>query len=208
MAAGRGGKGGGGLQHKASWLNSSNNMCDIHPQHSTNTRSHTHARHFPCPLSTTAPQPTLGNQAARSPRRRCAHLRALRSATITSADAPSSAAWHQAIQHPLRRAADGILRATAPTAFIMTRRDGTASEAATLFRASFTLGASAPFFSRCLPPLSKCVTSPRAFKGASVYRALLTPPSIHPGNSSCLLCTGRYLFESEVSLMQYTLDDE
>lgn len=102
------------------------------------------------------------NQAARSGGP-CAHLRALRSATMTSAEAPSSAAWHHAIQHPLRRAADGILRATAPTAFIMMRRCGTSCGAVTWLWTSFTPGASAPFFSRCLPPLSKRVTSPRGF---------------------------------------------
>ncbi|TWW68671.1 hypothetical protein D4764_19G0004690 [Takifugu flavidus] len=76
-----------------------------------------------------------------------AHSRALRSATITSAVTPSSAAWHQAIQHRLRRAADGILRATAPTALIMPRIGETANNPVTLSRASFSLRSSSPFFS-------------------------------------------------------------
>lgn len=79
-----------------------------------------------------------------------AHLRALRSATITSADTPSSAAWHQAIQHPLRRADDGILRATDATAFIMPRIGETAKNPVTLSEASFTLRLSTPFFSCCV----------------------------------------------------------
>jgi len=44
-------------------------------------------------------------------RERRAHLRAVLSATITSADAPKSSAWHHALQQSLRRAAAGILRA-------------------------------------------------------------------------------------------------
>lgn len=94
-------------------------------------------------------QPRLAEH-PRSHRDFGAHLRALRSATITSADAPSSAAWHQAIQQPLRRATDGILRATDPTELIMPGIGQTAKNSVTWLRASFALRLSAPFFSCCV----------------------------------------------------------
>lgn len=108
-----------------------------------------HLRSITLSSCNTVNQPRLAEQ----PRCRGAfraHLRALRSATITSADTPSSAAWHQAIQQPLRRAADGILRATDPTALIMPRIGQTAKIPVTLSRASSTLRLSTPFFSCCV----------------------------------------------------------
>lgn len=101
-----------------------------------------------------------------------AHLRALRSATITSADAPSRTAWHHAIQHPLRRATDGILRATASAAFIMTGTGGSEDKPETSSWASVTVDLHPlPSSPAASPPPTRqqSVTSQLGVKGASVY---------------------------------------
>lgn len=166
--------GGGGLQHKASWLNSINNACDIHPQHSTNTRTRTHdiplssfhhcsaahtqqsssplAQEMVCPL-TSAP---LGH----NNQRRRAEQRSL--APRDPASAPPGRGRHPAGDGP-----DGVYHDAE-------RRDGERS-------GDIIPGILHP---RCIrsfllplpASLSKCVTSPRAFKGASVYRAPTSSP--------------------------------
>ena len=66
-----------------------------------------------------------------------AHLRAVLSATITRADAPSRAAWHHAVQQRLRRAAAGLLCAKPAAAVIMMRVGQWDSNPETLSKASF-----------------------------------------------------------------------
>lgn len=161
---------GGGLQHKASWLNSINNACDIHPQA---LHEHTHTRHslvlFPpahtqqsssplaqqmmCPL-TSAP---LGhnNQRRRAEQRRLAPR--------DPASAPPGRGRHPAGDGP-----DGVYHDAE-------RRDGERS--GDIIPGILHPGCIRSFLLPLPVSLSKCVTSPRAFKGASVYRALLTPPS-------------------------------